>query len=611
MNALPAPRQALGLFLALAALAPALAQSPFPYMDPSLPAPRRADDLLARMTVEEKIGQTLQVARDYLASEGDIAKFGLGSILSGGGSSPPANEPSAWADMIDSYQRAALSSRLGIPILYGVDAVHGHNNVRGAVIFPHNIGMGAADDPALVEEAAGITALEMLATGARWNFAPCLAVPRDERWGRTYEGYGETPELASRLGAAAIRGLQAGGLGSRTAVLATAKHFAGDGGTAGGVDRGDAAYSEAEFMSIHVAPYAAAIAAGAECAMASFSSWNGVKDHGNRHLLTDILRGKLGFRGFVVSDWGGVDLIPGEGYAQRLAAAIDAGIDMVMLPDGYGKAFDAMRELVAGGSIAAARLDEAVLRILTAKFELGLFERPFADRSLLPLVGSIAHRAVARRAVAESLVVLKNEGDILPIRSSVRAILVVGARSKDVGAQCGGWTLTWQGLRGASMPGTTIYEGIAAAAKAQGARVEYSRNGAAPAGFKPDLVVAVVGEDPYAEGKGDRSDLSLPSGERNLVSASASHGVPVAVVLLSGRPLIVNEELAKSSAFVAAWLPGTEGDGVADILFGKVGSRGTLPCSWPAMMSQVPVNAGDGRPCLFPLGYGLRTAQRP
>ncbi len=605
-RALSGPMAALALASALAAAAPGAAiaaDSPLRYKDASLPAASRAEDLLSRMTLEEKIGQTLQAARDYLATTSDIAKYGLGSVLSGGGSGPAINDPRHWADMIDGYQKAALSTRLGIPIIYGVDAVHGHNNVRGAVVFPHNIGLGAANDPELVREIGRVTALEMLATGARWNFAPCVAVPRDERWGRTYEGFGETPELVGPLGAASVRGLQSGGLGSATSVLATAKHFAGDGGTAGGADRGDAAYSEDEFMRIHVAPYAAAIEAGARCVMVSFSSWNGERCHGNARLLTGILRGELGFEGFVVSDWAGVSLLPGS-LGQRIALAINAGVDMIMVPDQYALYYETMRDLVGKGAIAASRLDEAVRRILEVKFEAGLFERPFADRSLLAEVGSSAHRALARRAVAESLVVLKNQGGVLPI-SGKKRILVVGDKASDIGAQCGGWTLTWQGRRGPGALGTTILSGIREAA-GSGVKVEYSAGGKAPKGFKPDLVIAVVGEDPYAEWEGDDRDLELSSRDKELIAAAASGAAPVVAVLLSGRPLIVTEELGKVDAFAAAWLPGSEGAGVADVLFGAAKARGLLPCSWPASIDQVPVNAGDGRPCLFPAGYGLR-----
>jgi beta-glucosidase len=578
-------------------------------LDPAQSVAARVEDLLARMSVDEKIGQVLQVSRDYLGSEADIARFGLGSILSGGGSGPTVNDPVHWADMIDGYQRAALSSRLGIPILYGIDAVHGHNNVRGAVIFPQNIGMGAADDPQLCEDEGRVTALEMLATGARWDFGPCLAVPRDLRWGRSYEGFGQEPELVGELGAAEIRGLQSGGLGSATAVLATPKHFAGDGGTKGGIDRGDAVYAEPDFLRLFVAPYRDAISAGAECAMVSFSSWNGLQDHGNRHLLTDILRGDLGFEGFVVSDWGGVALLPGADESERIARAVNAGVDMIMVPDVYEAYFRDVQALVAGGSIPASRLDEAVRRILRAKFELGLFERPFSDRSLLGEVGSPEHRAVARKAVAESLVVLKNDGGLLPISSTTKRILVDGSRAQDMGAQCGGWTITWQGMRALSIPGTTIYDGIAAAAKARDIEVAYSPDGRAPQGFKPDLVIAVVGEDPYAEGRGDSRDLALGYSDKALARkaavGAAACKAPLLLILLSGRPLLVGDELAESQAFVAAWLPGSEGEGVADLLFGDAPARGKLPCSWPATLAQVPVDGAEAQGCLFPTGYGL------
>lgn len=572
-----------------------------PYKNPSLPVEQRVDDLVGRMTLDEKIGQTLQVARDYLKRDSDIAAYYLGSVLSGGGSAPATNNPRSWADMIDGYQRQALSTRLGIPLIYGIDAVHGNNNVKGATIFPHNIGMGAANDPELVAEAARITALEMLATGARWDFAPCVAVPADERWGRTYEGYGSDPKLAGELGAAAIRSLQDGGLGSGRAVLATAKHFAGDGGTTGGVDRGDTVASEAEFRSRYIAPYVDAIAAGAQCVMVSFNSWNGVPDHGNKHLLTDILRGELGFTGFVVSDWGGVELVPGS-PDERIAQCFNAGVDMMMIPDDYPRYFDTMKTLVADGRISAARLDEALRRILAAKFSLGLFERPFADRSLLSQVGSAEHRAVARRAVAESLVVLKNEGGLLPIGERVKNILVLGSRAQDIGAQCGGWTISWQGSRGDITPGTSIYQGIVAAA-GPSRKVAFSPSSSVPAGFKPDLVIAVVGEDPYAEMKGDSSDLRLVGRDRALVIGAAKLGAPVLTVLLSGRPLIVSDDIDRSQAYIAAWLPGTEGAGVADVLFGAVAARGKLPRAWPASVEQLPL--GPTSAALFPAGYGL------
>lgn len=587
----------------LAAAIALCASGPVPvYKDASYPIGARVADLMHRMSVEEKIGQTLQAARDYLRSNSDIATYGLGSVLSGGGSGPAVNDPKRWADMVDSYQKIALSSRLGIPILYGADAVHGHNNVKGAVIFPHNIGLGAAKDPALVEEIGRITALEMRATGVWWNFAPCIAVPRDERWGRTYEGFGESPDLVAQLGASYIRGLQSGGLGSRTAVLATAKHFAGDGGTSEGKDRGNTVCAEDEFMQIHVAPYAAAIEAGVRCVMVSFSSWNGEQCHGSPKLLNDILRGKLGFDGFVVSDWGGVALLPGK-MEERIATAFNAGIDMIMVPDEYARYFEIMRGLVKDGAITEARLDEAVKRILRVKFEMGLFESPYADRTLLAEVGSGTHRALARRAVAESLVVLKNEGKTLPL-SGKKQILVAGPKARDLGAQCGGWTLTWQGKSGLQIPGTTIYDAVKAAAGTQ-VRVEYSADGSIPKGFTPDIVILVIGEEPYAEWQGDDADLELSQSDKKLVDTLSRLDVPIVAVLLSGRPLIVTDQIAAVDSFVAAWLPGSEGGGVADVLFGATKARGVLPCSWPASVSQIPVNAGDGRPCLFPAGFGL------
>ncbi|MGA2973735.1 MAG: glycoside hydrolase family 3 N-terminal domain-containing protein [Spirochaetia bacterium] len=582
---------------------PGIAEAKAPYRDPSLPVQERVSDLLSRMTVREKIGQMMQVARDYIYDQRDISSYGFGSILSGGGSTPAVNTPEAWADMIDGYQKKALESRLGIPMIYGIDAVHGHNNVRGAVVFPHNIGMGAANDVELSTQEGRITALEMLATGARWDFAPCITVPRDERWGRTYEGFGETPLLSGPLGAAEIKGLQEGGLGSPMAVLATAKHFAGDGGTSLGIDRGNAQYDDKDFRSLHVAPYVDAIAAGAESVMVSYSSWNGVKNHGNEKLLNGILRGELGFSGFVVSDWGGLKELPGSSREQ-IRQGINAGIDMVMIPDTYRAFFSDMMDLTEKGEISVARVDEAVGRILRIKFEMGLFERPFADRGLLPSVGSAEHRAVARKAVAESLVLLKNRNGALPIGPSTKNILVVGYKADDMGVQCGGWTITWQGGKGAITEGTTIFKGIKDAA-GPGVRVELSLDGSAPAGFAPDAVIAVVGEEPYAEMYGDRKDLSLGSVDERNLDRAARYGKPVTVILISGRPMIVTEEFGKADAFVAAWLPGTEGEGVADVLFGKRAFSGKLPCTWPASMDQVPINSGDGKKGLFDFGYGL------
>ena len=407
------------------------------YRDPRAKVENRVADLMSRMTLEEKIGQMTQVARAYIIDPADIASYGFGSILSGGGSGPTINTPAQWADMIDSYQKKAMSSRLGIPILYGVDAVHGNNNVRGAVIFPHNIGLGATGNPDIVRRAARVTALEMLATGARWNFAPCITVPQDERWGRTYEGFGEDPDLVSRLGAAAIAGYQEGGLGDPGAVLATAKHFVADGGTRGGVDRGDAQITEEVLRAVHLKPYQYALSAGVMSVMASYSSINGVKNHGNKSLLTGLLREELGFKGFVVSDWGGVRELAGTPRDQ-IKTAVNSGIDMIMLPDHYDDFRSSMLDLVKSGEVTRTRVNEAVRRIITVKIKMGLFERPYSDRSLLPAVGSPTHRDVARQAVRDSLVLLKNTDNVLPIGAGVKRILVTGSRADDLGSQCGG-----------------------------------------------------------------------------------------------------------------------------------------------------------------------------
>jgi len=548
-----------------------------------------------------------QVERSYLPKPTEVARYGLGSVLSGGGSAPEPNTPKAWADMVDSYQRAALASRLAIPILYGTDAVHGNNNLRGAVIFPHNIGMGATHDPSLVWEAARVTAREASAVGIRWTFGPVVAVPQDIRWGRTYEGYGSDPALVSRLGAAAIEGYQGSVLGGPAferlpswALLATAKHFIADGGTSGGVDRGDARIPESLLRAVHLPPYRAAVGAGVGSVMMSFSSWNGLPDHANRSLVTGMLKGELGFPGFVVSDWGGVALLPGNPAAQ-IRTAIDAGIDMVMIPDRYPSFIATVVELVRRGELPESRIDDAVRRILTAKLRLGLFEHPFAERSLILGIGSVEHRTVARRAVRESLVLLKNEGGLLPLSGRFTRIVVAGRKADDIGVQCGGWTISWQGMGGAITEGTTILEGIRRAAGSR-ASVVYSPDGRGAGGAQVGIVV--VGEEPYAEGRGDRSELGLSSGDRSTIAAVKGTGIPVVVAVVSGRPLVISDEIDGWNAALAAWLPGTEGEGVADVLFGRYRPTGRLPCVWPRTMSQIAFGSGEGAP-LFPAGYGL------
>jgi beta-glucosidase len=550
--------------------------------------------LLAQMTLEEKVGQMAQAGRGYLLSEADIRDYRLGSLLSGGGSAPPDATAAGWADMYDRYQGFALQTRLKIPLIYGVDAVHGHNNVRGAVIFPHNIGLGCTRNPSLVEEVARATADEVVATGIDWTFSPCIAVPRDERWGRTYEGFGETPELVSQMAAAAVRGYQA-------RILACAKHYVGDGGTVGGKDQGDTRLDEATLRTVHLPGYSAAIGAGVGSVMVSFSSWNGVKMHGHRYLVSDVLKGELGFKGFVVSDWGGINQLAGD-YAAQIETAVNAGIDMVMIPDRYAEFIATLVRLVNAGRVPSARVDDAVRRILTEKQRLGLFERPLTDRSGLPSVGSSEHRSVARRAVRESLVLLKNDRGILPLPKTAGRIHVAGKNANDLGNQCGGWTITWQGGSGPITTGTTILDAIRATAA--GTTLSYSLDGSGAAGAT--AAVVVIGERPYAEGLGDRTDLALDAEDVAAVRTTSQAGVPTVVVLVSGRPMILGDALTRADAFVAAWLPGTEGQGVADVLFGDYNPTGKLSHSWPRDMRQIPINVGDpSYDPLFPYGFGL------
>jgi beta-glucosidase len=478
--------------------------------------------------------------------------------------------------------------------------------VRGATVFPHNIGLGCSRNPKIVEAAGRVTAAEVAATGMHWNFAPCIAVPQDERWGRTYEGFGETPELASLLGPAAIRGLQGPNMSEPGRVLATAKHFVGDGGTSGGVDRGDTAGDEATLRAIHLEGYKAAIAAGAGSIMVSFNSWNGQKMHGHKRMLTDVLRGELGFRGLLVSDWNGIDELPGDRDAD-VEQSINAGIDMVMAPDSYREFITSLKRNVEAGRVPMTRIDEAVRRILITKFRLGLFERPFGDPSLLAKVGSAEHRAVARQAVRESLVLLVNKNKALPIPATAGSILVGGKAADDIGLQSGGWTISWQGSSGAITDGTTVLQAIKKAVP--NATVTYSKNGEFAPASQAKAAVIVIGEEPYAEMKGDRADLSVAADDVQAVKNAKKAGVPVIVVLFSGRPLILSPILDDVDALVAAWLPGSEGDGIADVLFGKYNPTGKLSVTWPRSMSDIPINVGPKgqKPAnaLFEYGFGL------
>lgn len=581
--------------------------------------------LLSRMTVDQKLGQMIQTERMVITPD-EVRDHHIGSVLSGGGSAPGANRAADWVAMNDAYWLASMSDaggRLPIPLLYGVDAVHGHANVLGATVFPHNIGLGAAHDPDLLERIGQVTAREILATGVEWTFAPTLAVARDIRWGRTYESYSEDPARVAAYAGPFVRGLQ-GDLG-RDAVIACAKHWIGDGGTDGGKDQGNTILPEEELMRTHGTPYLPALAEGVLTVMASFNSWNSKKCHGHRYLLTDVLKGRLGFTGFIISDWDGADYLSDD-FAEAVIMAANAGIDMFMVSADWRRCLGQLRRAVHDGAVPMERVDDAVRRILTVKHRYGLFTRPRpAARhwSRTETLGAPDHRAVAREAVRKSLVLLKNEGKHLPIRRDAR-LLVAGKNADNRGHQCGGFTVAWQGTSGndAIIGGTSIWEGIRAVAP--GALLSPDGSAADPAAH--DLAIVVIGERPYAEGFGDiRSDdlvgagsggggrtAKLPAYGRTIELASlhpediatiraiAAKGIPVVTVLVSGRPLVVNQELAASAAFVAAWLPGSEGQGVADVLFGEQDFQGRLSFSWPAAE---PVDRS--RP-LFPLGYGLR-----
>jgi len=582
-------------------------------MDATKPIGDRVAALVGQMTLDEKIGQMTQIEKNAIDA-GTAAAFNLGSILSGGGGFPDPNTPQAWYDMVNAYQGAALGTRLGIPILYGVDAVHGHNNVEGATIFPQNVGLGATNDPSLVGQVCTATALEMNATGIRWDFGPVVAVPQDIRWGRTFEGYGESTDLVSRLGSACIKGLQGSGLSADDTSAATAKHFIGDGGTAFGsstasgptgpylLDQGVDQLDEATLLKLFLPPYKAAVDSGARIVMTSYSSTTTGKVHGDHHLITDILKGQLAFTGFVVSDWGGVDqVVPGD-YSASLAQAINAGIDMVMVPTDYVRFVTTMKSAVQAGTITQERINDAVSRILRVKFEMGLFERPMPAPGRLAEVGSEADRAIARTAVAESAVLVKTSPNTLPIAASGKTVLLAGQGADDIGIQSGGWTITWQGSVGDVTSGTTLQGALKARL---GDNLTYDRNGAFPAATRADIGVVVVAERPYAEGVGDSSTLSLPNEDLALIAKVRPHVRELVVVIISGRPVVL-DDVASADAIVAAWLPGTEAAGLADVLLGDKPFAGTTPYTWPRTAGDAPrvgKSACDG--AVYPFGFGM------
>jgi beta-glucosidase len=573
-------------------------------------ADSEADALLAKMTLDEKIGQMTQVDMDALKKNmSDVQKYGFGSVLSGGSSDPADITAKGWLAATDEFQSYALKTRLKIPLLYGIDAVHGHNNVQGAVMFPHNVGLGATRNPKLIEKAARVTAEEVAGTGIRWAFAPCVAVAQNERWGRTYESFGENPELCSELGAAAVHGYQGKKLSDDGSVLACAKHFLADGGTTDGIDQGNSVGDDERMRKLFLAPYVATVKAGVGSIMVSYNSWNGVRMHANKDLLTGVLKGELGFKGFLISDWAAIDQITNN-YKSCVEISINAGLDMIMIPNGpgqknnYEEFIRYMKELVSEGKIPQSRIDDAVHRILREKYMLGIFENISTDPKLTEEVGSPEHRLVARECVRESLVLLKNSNRALPLSKNLKRLAVVGKGANDLGIQCGGWTIGWQGEAGQRVDGgTTILDGIRKEAAIKEIQVSYSANGENLSGA--DEIIVVVGEQPYAEMKGDRKDLNLAAADAALIKKAKGAGVPVVTILLSGRPLVLGNSFDMSDAFVAAWLPGSEGEGVADVLFGDYKFKGKLSRTWPRSNEQILNPTTVVEAPQFSYGFGL------
>ncbi|KAL0554748.1 hypothetical protein IC582_008676 [Cucumis melo] len=595
------------------------------YKDPKQPLNVRINDLLGRMTLEEKIGQMVQIDRT-VASKEVMKKYLIGSVLSGGGSVPSKEaSPKVWIDMVNDFQKGSLSTRLGIPMIYGIDAVHGHNNVYKATIFPHNVGLGATRDPNLAKRIGAATALEVRATGISYVFAPCIAVCRDPRWGRCYESYSEDPKIVQEM-TEIISGLQ-GEIPSnsrkgvpyvagREKVAACAKHYVGDGGTTKGINENNTLASRHGLLSIHMPGYYNSIIKGVSTVMISYSSWNGKKMHENRDLITGFLKNTLRFRGFVISDWQGIDRItspPHANYTYSIIAGITAGIDMIMVPYNYTEFIDGLTYLVKTNVIPISRIDDAVKRILRVKFIMGLFENPLADSSFVNELGKKEHRELAREAVRKSLVLLKNgesaDKPILPLPKKVPKILVAGSHANNLGFQCGGWTIEWQGLGGNNLTsGTTILSAIKDTVDPK-TKVVFKEN--------PDIefvksnkfsyAIVVVGEHPYAETFGDSLNLTIPDPGSSTIT-NVCGVVKCVVIVISGRPVVLQPYISSIDALVAAWLPGTEGKGISDVLFGDYGFSGKLSRTWFKTVDQLPMNVGDAHyDPLFPFGFGLTT----
>ncbi len=588
--------------------------------NPELAASRAfASELVAQMTLAEKAGQMAQVEKNSISPD-EVAEFAIGSILSGGGGNPEPNTPAEWGAMVHAYLAAGRRSRLGIPLLYGTDSVHGHSNVVDATIFPHNIGLGASGDVELVEQVYRAAAIETSATGARWLFAPTVAVALDPRWGRTYESFGDDPALVAELGAAAVRGITGADPAASGSALACLKHFVGDGGTEWGsversewidfwdgwgdtwqIDQGDTRVDEATLRSVHLHPYHSGLAAGALSVMVSYSSWNGHKLHGHRQLVTDVLKGELGFSGLVVSDWLGLGQLHPDPYA-RVVAGISAGIDMVMVPFDYRQFIDDLARAVEVGDLDLERIDDAVHRILTVKHRMGLFAADAEPDPGVEVIGSPDHRALARRAAAASVVVLEDRADVLPIGSG--DLLVAGPGADDIGLQCGGWTIEWQGAAGPITSGTTILAGLRQCGL--DLHVTYAPDGDFDEGVVAPVGLVVVAEPPYAEGCGDREDLALSDDDIAVIERVRDRVDRLVLVLVSGRPLVLGSARDACDAIVAAWLPGTEGAGVVDVLTGASPVRGRLPRPWPDDARQVGDPRGDWRP-VWDRGHGVQT----
>lgn len=599
----------------------------------------KINELIAQMTVAEKIGQMTQVERKSI-QKGDITKYFIGSILNGGGGYPTPNEPEVWYDMVHDFKEEALQTRLAIPLIYGTDAVHGHNNLVGATIFPHNIGLGATREADLVRRIGRATAVEVAATNIKWNFAPAVSIPYDIRWGRSYEGYSQNSELVTELGVAYLEGSQTDDLTNETAVLASVKHYIADGGTTFGtstrlemfgkhatsedqtlaatkqldsmreliemgvwkIDQGVSEIDEEMLRSVHLSPYIAAIEAGALNIMVSYSSWGGLRMHAQKYLLTDVLKGELGFDGFLVSDWEAIDQISDDFY-QCVVQSINAGLDMIMVPFHYVRFITTLTQAVANGDVPESRLDDAVRRILRAKFALNLWERP--STTYTPhMIGCAEHRAIAREAVQKSAVLLKND-DVLPLPKALPRLFIAGQAANDVGYQCGGWSVEWMGKPGAITPGTTILQGIREII-GYDCEIVYKKDGNFD-GLSAEYGLVVIAEEPYAEGMGDRYDLHLTDEQITLIENGRKACKKLAVILLSGRPLIITDHIQNWDAFVAGWLPGSEGNGISDLLFGDVPFTGKLSFTWPRSMSQIPLDTNEENP-LFPFGFGLSTS---